>query len=65
MNAAPQTIFQECVAAASNVPKVYTHAELIEICKSNPHPEVRAIAGDLLYSMGKCDQAAATVASLS
>ena len=38
--------------------KDYTQEELIEMCASNPHPEVRRCAAKMLYSLGARDQAA-------
>ena len=38
--------------------KDYTQEELIEICASNPHPEVRRCAAKMLYSLGTRDHAA-------
>lgn len=38
--------------------KDYTKEELIEMCVSNPHPEVRRCAAKMLYSLGARDQAA-------
>lgn len=38
--------------------KDYTPDELIEICTTDPRPEVRRIAARMLYTMGERDQAA-------
>lgn len=44
---------------------VYTREDLLNICESHPHPAVRRIAADMLYTMGMRDQAAKNVEALS
>lgn len=43
----------------------YTREDLLNICESHPHPAIRRIAADMLYTMGKRDQTAENVERLS
>ena len=44
------------------IPKIeYTVAELIRHIRNNPDPDVREIAADMLYLMGKRDQLASSI----
>lgn len=40
----------------------YTVEELKDICAEHPHPAIRRIAADMLYTMGRRDQARKVVA---
>ena len=44
---------------------IYTRDDLLNICESHPHPAIRRIAADMLYTMGERDQVAKTVEALS
>lgn len=52
--------------STSPLPQIqYSKDDLLNICESHPHPAVRRIAADMLYTMGQRDQAAKTVEELS
>lgn len=43
----------------------YTRDDLLNICESHPHPAIRRIAADMMYTMGKRDAVAENVERLS
>ena len=43
----------------------YTRDDLLNICESHPHPAIRRIAADMLYTMGERDQVAKRIEELS
>ena len=44
---------------------IYTRDDLLNICESHPHPAIRRIAADMLYTMGERDQVAKRIEALS
>ena len=44
---------------------IYTREDLLNICESHPHPAIRRIAADMLYTMGERDQVAKRIEALS
>lgn len=59
MNAIAKMISQDANVSPSfksALPQVvYTREDLLKICESHPHPAIRRIAADMLYTMGKRD----------